>query len=59
MMNRPKRWESVTVEQVRAKCRELGMRPNDIDTVAGFLQRRKEGRRFNVRSTYRSYHFGD
>ncbi len=57
MMNRPERWVSVTVDQVRAKCRELGMRPNDVDTVAGFLQRRKEGRRFNVRSSYRDFQF--
>lgn len=57
MMNCPDRWASVTVEQVRAKCRELKMRPNDIDTVTGFLQRRKEGRRFNVRSSYRDFRF--
>lgn len=57
MMNRPERWVPITVEQVRAKCRELGMRPNDVDTVAGFLQRRKEGRRFNVRSNYRDFQF--
>ncbi|MET4639596.1 hypothetical protein [Mycetocola sp. 2940] len=57
MMNRPDRWIPISVEQVRTKCRELGMRPNDIDTVAGFLQRRKDGRRFNVQSSYRSFHF--
>lgn len=57
MMNRPERWASITVEQVRIKCRELGMRPTDVDTVAGFLQRRKQGRRFNVRSSYRDFQF--
>ncbi|MHD0307108.1 hypothetical protein [Rhodococcus erythropolis] len=57
MMNRPERWADVTVEQVRAKCRELGMRPNDIDTIAGLLQRRKNGRRFNVRSSYKDFRF--
>ncbi|KDA05274.1 hypothetical protein DC31_17115 [Microbacterium sp. CH12i] len=57
MMNRPERWVSITVEQVRAKCRELQMRPNDVDTVAGFLQRRKDGRRFNVRSSYKNFQF--
>lgn len=55
MMNRPERWVPITVEQLRAKCRALGMRPTDIDTVAGFLQRRKEGRRFNVQSSYRTF----
>ena len=57
MMNRPERWVPITVEQVRAKCRELGMRPNDVDTVAGFLQRRKDGRRFNVRGSYHDFQF--
>jgi hypothetical protein len=33
------------------------MRGEDVDTIAGFLQRRKEGRRFNVRSSYRSFEF--
>lgn len=57
MMNRPDRWVPVTVEQVRAKCRALGMRADDVDTIAGFLQRRKEGRRFNIRSSYRTFQF--
>lgn len=57
MMNCPERWAPITVEQVRAKCRELKMRPNDIETITGFLERRKQGRRFNVRSTYRDFRF--
>lgn len=57
MMNRPDRWRDVSVEQVRAKCHALGMRPNDIDTIAGYLQKRKEGKRFNVRSSYRTFQF--
>lgn len=57
MMNKPERWTSVTVEQVRGTCRELKMRSKDIDTIVGFLQRRKQGRRFNIRSTYRDFHF--
>ncbi|PYI65753.1 hypothetical protein CVV68_17065 [Arthrobacter livingstonensis] len=57
MMNRPDRWATITVEQVRAKCRHLGMSPKDVDTVAEILQRRKDGRRFNVRSSYRTFQF--
>ena len=57
MMNRPDRWAPVTVEQVRAKCRGLGMRGNDVDKIAGFLQRRKDGRQVNVRSSYRTFRF--
>lgn len=58
MMNRPARWAPISVAQVRAKCEQLGVRPNDIDTIAGYLQRRKAGRRFNVRSDP-SFHFAD
>lgn len=57
MMNRPERWKPVTVEQVRIKCRALKMRPHDVDTIAEYVQRRKDGRRFNVRGTYRSFEF--
>jgi len=57
MMNRPERWTSVTVEQVRLKCRELGIGPKDVDTITELLQRRKDGRRFNVGSSYRTFQF--
>lgn len=57
MMNRPERWVSVTADQVREKCHDLGMRGEDVDTIAGYVQRRKDGRRFNVRSPYRTFHF--
>lgn len=42
MLNRPERWGPISIEQVREKCREFGMSPEDIDTIAGFLQRRKK-----------------
>jgi hypothetical protein len=57
MMNCPERWAPVTVAQVRAKCRALKMRPNDVETIAGLLQRRKEGRRFIVMHGYRDFRF--
>src|SRR5690606_32473362 len=57
MMTRPECWVPVTVEQVRAKCRALGMRGKDVDTIADFMQRRKDGRRFNVRPSYRTFEF--
>lgn len=57
MMNRPDRWRSITVQQVRRKCQDLGMRGDDVDTIASLLQRRKDGRRFNVHSSYRTFEF--
>ncbi len=59
MMNRPERWASATVDQVRAKCKKLGMSPNDADEIAGLLQRRKDGHSFRVRTSYRNFHFKD
>ncbi len=57
MMNRPERWTSVTVELVRLKCRELGMPPKDVDTISEHIERRKDRRCFNVRSSYRNFLF--
>lgn len=57
MMNCPDRWAGITVEQVRAKCRQLGMRGKDVDTITDFVQRRRDGRRFNVQSSYRIFEF--
>ncbi len=54
-MNRLVRWAPITVEQVRTKCRALGMHPHGVDTIVGFLKRQKEGRRFNVQSSYRAF----
>jgi hypothetical protein len=33
------------------------MSPKDVDTVADLVQRRKDGRRFNVRTSYRTFRF--
>lgn len=57
MMNRSERWASVTAEQVRAKCRALRMRSHDVDTIVEYVQKRKDGRRFNVRGGYRNFQF--
>jgi len=57
MMNRPDRWADVTVAQVRATCRQLRMRGKDVGTIADFVQQRNDGRRYNVRSSYRTFKF--
>lgn len=57
MMHRPDRWAGVTVKQVRERCRALGLSPNDVDTIGDYLQRRKDGRRFNVDRSYRDFQF--
>lgn len=57
MMHRPERWASVTVKQVRERSRALGLSPNDVDTICGYLQRRKDGRRFAVDRSYWGFTF--
>lgn len=57
LMNRTSRWDGVSPDIVRAKCRALGMRPTDVDTVVGIIQRRLDGGRFNVQTSYRGFHF--
>lgn len=57
MMHRPDRWAPVTVKQVRERCRALELSPNDVDTIAGYLQRRKDGGRFRVDRSYRGFQF--
>ncbi|MCZ4327903.1 hypothetical protein [Brachybacterium paraconglomeratum] len=57
MMHRPDLWATVTVEQVRERCRALGLSPNDVDTISGYMQRRKDGRRFVVDRSYRNFQF--
>lgn len=59
MMNRPFRWRAVEVAQVHARSIELGLNVADADTVADLLQRMQDGRRFNVRNSYRDFHWGD
>lgn len=48
---------SVLLALIGAPARKLKMRPNDIKTMVGLLERRKHGRRFNAQSAYRDHHF--
>ncbi|MDR2930461.1 MAG: hypothetical protein LBV06_06115 [Propionibacteriaceae bacterium] len=58
MMNRPSVWRDVTGDQLRAKCRSMRMRPDDVDTICGFLQRVKGGHRLVPQSGYRDFKWG-
>jgi len=57
MENCPDRWATVTVEQVWAKCRHLGVSPKVVNTIGDFVQRCEDGRRFDVRSSYLELQF--
>jgi hypothetical protein len=57
MMNCPQRWKSVTPEQIRSKCVELGMRAEDAKEIADLLQRRKDGHRLIPHNSYQNFVF--
>lgn len=57
LMNRSERWASITFGQDRAKSHAPGIHSDYANTISWFLQWRKNGRRFNVRSLYRTFHF--
>ena len=57
MMKNMAYWRAVTPEQVKAKCFELGMSVGDSDEIAGMLERRLEGHRFQVHSGYSDFEF--
>ena len=57
LMTRTQRWLGLPIDHIRLKCRELGLRPADVDTITGLILRRQEGRRFNVRRGYKDFHF--
>lgn len=35
------------------------MRPNDVGTIAGYVQKRNDGKRFNVRGSYPKFQFNE
>ncbi|WP_156316639.1 hypothetical protein [Leucobacter japonicus] len=57
MMNMPARWIGVDPDQLHRACLEAGMAAEDAMTVSGFLRDRRLGKWFEVRGTYRDFHF--
>ncbi|WP_298579900.1 hypothetical protein [uncultured Olegusella sp.] len=57
MMRRMDRWRKVTTDEIRAKCEELGMRHEDVNTVCDMHARRLQGRRLVPQHSYRGFEF--
>ena len=57
MMNVPSRWLVITLAQLREKALAEGMRPEDVDEMVDYLERRKEGRRLVPTRGYRDFRF--
>ena len=58
LMECPKRWETVTPEEVKQECLHLGMKLADVDQITELVTRRKQGRTFNLsKSSYKGFKF--
>jgi hypothetical protein len=57
LMNVPGRWRGVSVSEVADSCRALGMREEDVATVADLVRKAQEGRRLVPEKTYRGFRF--
>lgn len=57
LMNVPARWRGVPVSEIADYCRALGMRDEDVATVADLVRKAQEGRRLVPQKTYRNFRF--
>lgn len=57
LMNVPQRWVEVLVEQVGARCHQLGMRPQDVDLITDLIARAQAGSRLVPQPTYQDFRF--
>jgi hypothetical protein len=55
LMNVPARWRGVSVSEIADSCRALGMRDEDVTTVAELVRKAQEGHRLVPQKTYRDY----
>jgi hypothetical protein len=59
LMNAPGRWRGVSVSEISDSCRALGMREEDVATVADLVRKAQGGRRLVPEKTYRSFRFNE
>lgn len=58
LMECPKRWETVTPEEVKQECLHLDMKLADVDQITELVTRRQQGKPFNLsNSSYKGFKF--
>lgn len=58
LMECPKRWETVTTEEVKQECLHLDMKLADVDQITELVTRRQQGKTFNFsKSSYKGFKF--
>ena len=57
LMNVRARWLGVPMEEIGDRCRQLGMRAEDVAEVTYLIRKAQEGRRYVPQQSYRSFRF--
>lgn len=57
LMNVRHRWLGVSVESVSERCRELGMRHEDVQEIQELVTKAQAGRRLIPQKSYRDFKF--
>lgn len=57
LMNVRHRWLGVPVQAVSERCRELGMRPEDVQEIQELVTKAQAGRRLIPQKSYRDFKF--
>lgn len=57
LMHNRRFWRDVPLTAIRSKCRELGMRDEDIALIADLVGRAQQGRRLIAQRSYRDHTF--
>jgi hypothetical protein len=57
LMNVRQRWIGVSVDSIRARCLELGLRTEDVREIVELVAKAQAGRRLVPQATYRNFRF--
>ena len=57
LMNVRHRWAGVSVDSIRARCLDLGLRTEDVREIVELVAKAQAGRRLVPQATYRNFRF--
>ncbi|EYR63266.1 hypothetical protein N866_01765 [Actinotalea ferrariae CF5-4] len=57
LMHNRRYWRGLSLAAIRAKCRQLGMRSEDVALILDLIDRAQQGRRLVAQRGYRDFRF--
>jgi hypothetical protein len=57
LMNVRHRWQGVSVQSISERCKELGMRHEDVQEIQDLITKAQSGRRLIPQKSYRDFRF--